>query len=54
MELFEETGEDLNSFMKTIFTDIYIFNFTKNLRDVDRDGRRNILHVSFGINVMHI
>jgi hypothetical protein len=40
--------------MRTIHTDINIFIFTRNTRDVDRDGRRNTRHVSFDINVVCI
>ena len=51
---FEQEYWTTHTGSRTICTDIYVLNFARNSRDVDRDGRRNILHVSFVINTMHI
>jgi hypothetical protein len=48
MKLFEEIGVDLNFFRKTIYTDIYVLNFYRNMRDVDHDG---VTHPRWGIKI---
>ena len=53
-KFFEEVGVDQNLFWQTICTYIYVLNFSRGMRDVDRDGRRNTCHISFSINTVCI